>query len=52
MKIIPTFKVVKRRGLRAGWTIEISEDIMAIHSLDAEKYLVEAIAAEIKEEVE
>lgn len=40
------------RALKATYTIELAEDLKAIHGLDAETELANILAAEIKREVE
>ena len=50
-KIVKDTVVAKSRGLRSSWSIELTQDLKAVHGLDAETELANILSTEILNEI-
>jgi hypothetical protein len=44
---VPILSVPKKKALKAVWSVEAAEDLKAVHNLDVEQELIDAMAQEI-----
>jgi hypothetical protein len=51
-KLPEEINLSRNRKLRTKWTVEASQDISAMHNIDAEQELVELLANEVREEMD